>query len=64
MHAEWGEISKDAAKSINAARAAGGRIVAIGTTSLRLMESGGKRGWPYLAVCGRDQHLHRTRISL
>jgi len=39
MHAEWGEISADTARAINAARAAGGRIVAVGTTSLRLLES-------------------------
>ncbi len=39
MHAERGEISKETAAAINAARAAGGRIVAVGTTSLRLLES-------------------------
>src|SRR5690606_14127889 len=37
--AEWGEVSADAASRINAARAAGGRIVAVGTTALRLLES-------------------------
>ncbi|GBQ52442.1 tRNA preQ1(34) S-adenosylmethionine ribosyltransferase-isomerase QueA [Komagataeibacter sucrofermentans] len=39
MHAERGTISPHAAQRINAARAAGGRIVAVGTTSLRLLES-------------------------
>lgn len=39
MHKEWGEISRDTAEAINACRANGGRIVAIGTTSLRLLES-------------------------
>lgn len=39
MHAERGEISAAAAAAINRARAAGGRIVAIGTTSLRLIEA-------------------------
>jgi S-adenosylmethionine:tRNA ribosyltransferase-isomerase len=39
MHAEWGLLSQEAAARIAAARAAGGRIVAIGTTSLRLLES-------------------------
>jgi S-adenosylmethionine:tRNA ribosyltransferase-isomerase len=39
MHAEWGEISAETAAAINAARAAGGRIVAVGTTALRLLES-------------------------
>ena len=39
MHGEWGRVSADAAARINAARARGGRIVAVGTTSLRLLES-------------------------
>ena len=39
MHAERGEITPQAAAAINAARAAGGRVVAVGTTSLRLLET-------------------------
>jgi S-adenosylmethionine:tRNA ribosyltransferase-isomerase len=39
MHFEWGEISAEVAERINRARAAGGRVVAVGTTSLRLLES-------------------------
>ena len=39
MHAEWGEISAETAAALNAARAAGGRIVAVGTTALRLLET-------------------------
>jgi len=39
MHAERGEISGETAAAINSARARGGRIVAIGTTALRLLES-------------------------
>lgn len=39
MHAEWGEVTADAADAVNAARAAGGRVIAVGTTSLRLLES-------------------------
>ena len=39
MHAEWGEVSAETAERLNAARAAGGRIVCVGTTSLRLLES-------------------------
>jgi S-adenosylmethionine:tRNA ribosyltransferase-isomerase len=39
MHAERGEIDRATADAINAARAAGGRIVAVGTTVLRLLES-------------------------
>ncbi len=39
MHAEWGEVSKDGADAINEARDKGGRVIAVGTTSLRLLES-------------------------
>jgi S-adenosylmethionine:tRNA ribosyltransferase-isomerase len=39
MHAEWGRIEADTADRLNAARAAGGRLIAVGTTSLRLLES-------------------------
>lgn len=39
MHAEWGEITQAEAATINEAKARGGRIVAVGTTSLRLLES-------------------------
>ena len=39
MHSEWGRIDSATADRLNAARAAGGRIIAVGTTSLRLLES-------------------------
>lgn len=39
MHAEWGEVSLATAAALNAARAAGGRLVCVGTTALRLIES-------------------------
>jgi S-adenosylmethionine:tRNA ribosyltransferase-isomerase len=39
MHAEWGRIDADTAARLNAARAKGGRILPVGTTSLRLLES-------------------------
>ncbi|MDE2355832.1 MAG: tRNA preQ1(34) S-adenosylmethionine ribosyltransferase-isomerase QueA [Alphaproteobacteria bacterium] len=39
MHAEFGRVSAQTAEALNAVRSAGGRIVAVGTTSLRLLES-------------------------
>ena len=39
MHAEWGEVSADTVARLKAVRQRGGRIVAVGTTSLRLLES-------------------------
>jgi S-adenosylmethionine:tRNA ribosyltransferase-isomerase len=39
MHSEWGTISPEVADTLNTARAKGGRIVAVGTTSLRVLES-------------------------
>jgi S-adenosylmethionine:tRNA ribosyltransferase-isomerase len=48
MHAEWGELSAETAQALNAARDKGGRIVAVGSTSLRLLES----------AVGDDDRLH------
>ena len=39
MHAEWGEVTPELAARLNEARRRGGRIVSVGTTSLRLLES-------------------------
>jgi S-adenosylmethionine:tRNA ribosyltransferase-isomerase len=39
MHAEWGRIDAATADRLNAVRANGGRVIAVGTTSLRLIES-------------------------
>ena len=39
MHSEWGRVERDVADRLNAARKAGGRLIAVGTTSLRLLES-------------------------
>ena len=39
MHSEWGKIDAATADRLNSARKAGGRIIAVGTTSLRLLES-------------------------
>jgi S-adenosylmethionine:tRNA ribosyltransferase-isomerase len=45
MHAEWGRIDAATADRLNAVRADGGRIIAVGTTSLRVLESAtGKDG--------------------
>jgi S-adenosylmethionine:tRNA ribosyltransferase-isomerase len=44
MHAEWGEVTTATVAAIEAARARGGRIIAIGTTSLRLLESAARGG--------------------
>jgi S-adenosylmethionine:tRNA ribosyltransferase-isomerase len=39
MHAEWGRIDEPTAERLNAVRGSGGRLIAVGTTSLRLLES-------------------------
>ncbi len=49
MHSEWGRIDAETATRLNAVRAAGGRIIPVGTTSLRLIES----------AAGDDGVLHR-----
>lgn len=50
MHAEWGEITPEAAQAINEAKAEGRRVIPVGTTALRLVESaadGGGRVRPF-----------------
>lgn len=44
MHSEWGEVSAQTVEALEAVRARGGRIVAVGTTSLRLLESAAASG--------------------
>ena len=44
MHAEWGQVTDAAAAEINATRAAGGRVIPVGTTALRLIESAAQTG--------------------
>ncbi|MEP2717254.1 tRNA preQ1(34) S-adenosylmethionine ribosyltransferase-isomerase QueA [Pseudophaeobacter sp.] len=44
MHAEWGRVSAEAAAEIAATKAAGGRIIPVGTTALRLIESAARSG--------------------
>ncbi len=39
MHAEWGRVTPEVAAALNETRARGGRVVAVGTTSLRVLES-------------------------
>jgi S-adenosylmethionine:tRNA ribosyltransferase-isomerase len=39
MHSEWGEVTQEIADALNAARKAGGRIIAVGSTTMRLLES-------------------------
>lgn len=44
MHAEWGQVSAQAAAEIAATKAAGGRIIPVGTTALRLIETAARGG--------------------
>jgi S-adenosylmethionine:tRNA ribosyltransferase-isomerase len=44
MHSEWGRIDAATAARLNEARSAGGRLIAVGTTSLRLVESAADEG--------------------
>ncbi len=52
MHAEFGRISAATAQRLNAARARGGRIIAVGTTSLRLLESAAREDGTIEAFAG------------
>jgi S-adenosylmethionine:tRNA ribosyltransferase-isomerase len=52
MHSEWGEISAETATALNAVRAQGGRVVAVGTTALRTLESAARENGTLQAWSG------------
>lgn len=52
MHAEWGEVTPQAASDLNGVRAAGGRICCVGTTALRLIESASNDSGQIAPFCG------------
>ena len=52
MHAEWGEVSQAAADAFNRARDSGGRIIAAGTTSLRILEAAARPDGRFAAFAG------------
>jgi S-adenosylmethionine:tRNA ribosyltransferase-isomerase len=54
MHREWGQLSDEAAAAIHACKACGGRVVAIGTTSVRVLESVARLG-PLQAWAGETE---------
>ena len=80
MHAEWGELSADAAQKVEACRARNGRVIAVGTTAVRVLETaaatGDVRPWfgetclfiypPYQfhAVDGMITNFHLPRTTL
>ncbi len=76
MHAEWGEVSAEVVSRLKAIRAKGGRIVAVGTTSLRLLEaskleafSGNTEifitpGYKFRSIDGLITNFHLPRSTL
>lgn len=80
MHAEWGEVTESTAAAINRARESGGRVVAVGTTTTRLLESAwdGKGlasfrgetdrfiypGYAFRAIDGLITNFHLPRSTL
>lgn len=60
MHAEWGQVTAESARQIQDARAAGGRVVAVGTTSLRVIESAWNHGSEAVAPWSGETRLFLT----
>jgi S-adenosylmethionine:tRNA ribosyltransferase-isomerase len=52
MHPEWGSVSAETAAALNAARHAGGRVIAVGSTALRLLESAAAEDGTLAALSG------------
>jgi S-adenosylmethionine:tRNA ribosyltransferase-isomerase len=52
MESEWGELPAAAAEAINACKARGRRVVAVGTTSVRVLETAGRKKFPLTAWSG------------
>jgi S-adenosylmethionine:tRNA ribosyltransferase-isomerase len=55
MHGEWGVITAETAERIRAAKARGGRIIALGTTSLRLLESAANEVGEVMSFAGETR---------
>ena len=76
MHAEWGEVSAEVASRLKEARTTGGRIIAVGTTSLRLLEASGLEpfsgtteifitpGYKFRSIDGLITNFHLPRSTL
>jgi S-adenosylmethionine:tRNA ribosyltransferase-isomerase len=65
MHTEWFEIPAATAADVNAARAQGRRVIAVGTTSLRALESAGREGRVHPGAAETDLFItpgYRFRI--
>lgn len=80
MHSEWCEVNAETAAQLTAARAGGGRVIAVGTTSVRTLESASRSGaiepwtgetdlfirppWKFNAVDGLITNFHLPRSTL
>jgi S-adenosylmethionine:tRNA ribosyltransferase-isomerase len=76
MHSEWGEVPADVAARLRAARAAGRRVIAVGTTTLRLLEASGLKafagttaifitpGYSFNVIDGLITNFHLPRSTL
>jgi len=52
MHSEWGEITEHTAQALNACKEKGGRLIAVGSTPLRLLETAANKAGKIEAFCG------------
>ena len=64
MHAEFGTVSPETAAKLNEVRSKGGRIVAVGSTALRLLESAVGKDGRLGSLSGVDLDLHHARLPI
>lgn len=58
MHAEWGQITRPAVDAIQSCKTRGGRVIAVGTTSVRVLESMAQRGPLHACDFETDLYIH------
>jgi len=63
MHHEWCSLNEETAQKIVKAKAQGGRVVAVGTTSLRTLESAGQRAWGAAGLNGTPGIANLTGLT-
>ena len=64
IHSEWAELKPESAKRINEAKLAGGRVIAVGTTSVRVLETAALRSAGIIGTLAKISHRDGSKESI